>query len=128
MTKLDDLYAKLPSVMCKGLCHDSCSAVPISQVERDAIAKHTGRRVKVMADVPLDLPAKHYVIRPKHPDDLTCPYLQQKRCSIYSARPLACRMYGAVAGMRCPHGCTTSTEPLSDVQAHQIMEEVAKLR
>jgi len=70
----------------------------------------------------------HQVIRSKDPDDLTCPYLKQKRCSIHDARPLACRMYGTVAGMLCPHGCTTSGTPLSDAQAHQIMEEVAKLK
>lgn len=128
MTKLDDLYAKLPSVMCKGLCHESCSAIPIAPAEREAIAKHTGRRVKVLTDVAINGPVKHHILRPKDPADLICPYLKQKRCSIHQARPLACRMFGTVASMPCPYGCATSSEPLTDEQARAIMDEVAKVK
>jgi Fe-S-cluster containining protein len=128
MTKLADAYAKLPSVMCKGLCHASCGVVPIAPAEREAMAKHTGRRVKVMQDVVINLHAKHRVLRPKDPSDLTCPYLVRNRCSVHPARPLVCRMYGVVTGMPCPHGCVASSAPLTDEQAHVIIEEVANLK
>ena len=128
MTKLNDIYAKLPGVLCKGLCHESCGVVPIAPVEREAMAAFTGRKVKVMPDVVINLHAKHRVLRPKDSDDLTCPYLKQKRCSIHPARPLVCRMYGVVEGMPCPHGCVSSTKPLSDEEAHVIIEEIANLK
>ena len=128
MTKLDEIYAGLPSVMCKGLCHNSCGVVPIAPVERAAISTFTGRRVKVMPDVVINLNAAHRVLRPKDPDDLTCPYLKQKRWSIYPARPLACRMYGVVEGMRCPHGCVSSMKPLSNDEAAVVIDAVAALK
>lgn len=126
--KLDEIYARLPSVMCKGLCHDSCGVVPIAPAEREAMAKFTGRKVKVMPDIVINLHAKHRVLRPKDPSDLTCPYLKQNRCSVHPVRPLVCRMYGVVTGMPCPHGCVASSEPLTDEQAHVVIEDVAILK
>lgn len=128
LKKLEEIYAKLPGVMCKGLCHDSCGVIPIAPIERETIAVFTGRKVKVMPDIVIGLHQKHRVLRPKDMEDLTCPYLKQKRCSIHPARPLVCRMYGVVEGMPCPHGCVSSMKPLSDGEAHVIIESIANLK
>jgi Fe-S-cluster containining protein len=34
-----------------------------------------------------------------------CPLLVMGRCTAYEHRPLICRTFGSVEGMRCEHGC-----------------------
>ncbi len=92
------LYASVPSVPCKGLCHDQCTLIPVAKAEREAIADHTGRRVKTIPDM------QQAVMRPAD-DGLTCRYLKKSRCTIYEVRPMICRLYGAAEGLECPHGC-----------------------
>lgn len=125
--KLAEIYAKLPGVLCKGLCHDSCGVVPVAPAERAAIAEYTGRKVKVDPLIQIGLHAKHRVLRPKDSGDLTCPYLKNKRCSIHPVRPLVCRMYGVVAGMPCPFGCTASPRTMSDDEAMALAEDAANI-
>lgn len=128
MTKLDDIYAKLPQIICKGLCHDSCGLIPVAPIEREALVKFTGKKVKVIPEITIGLHQKHRVLRPKDPADLTCPYLKKERCSVHPARPLICRMYGVVEGMPCPHGCVSLMKPLNNEEAHDIIEAVANLK
>lgn len=40
-----------------------------------------------------------------------CPWFQNQRCQVYEARPLLCRLFGRIQGMKC-------NEP--DVQFTQI--------
>jgi len=35
---------------------------------------------------------------------IICPYVTEVGCAIYSQRPILCRLFGTVFGMRCPHG------------------------
>lgn len=45
-------------------------------------------------------------------DPLTCAWLTAGgQCSTYETRPLVCRLFGAVRGMRCPHGCRPQRWP-----------------
>ena len=125
---IEDIYAKLPSIICKGLCHDSCGIIPLSPKERERIAAFTGRRVKVIPDAIANLHPGHRLLRPSDADSLDCTYLKKKRCSIHAVRPLICRMYGVVAGMPCPYGCQPSAELVSDKRAEEIIEEVANLK
>ena len=97
MTTLRELYAAIPAVGCKGLCYDQCTLIPIDPAERSAIEEHTGRRVKTLPKMDL------LVMRTEA--DGTCRYLRRQRCSIYEARPMICRLYGAAEGLECPHGC-----------------------
>lgn len=124
--KLDAIYAKLPSVVCKGLCHDSCGLIPLAKAERDAIAEHTGRRVKTIPNVLVDLHSSHLLMRPAD-ESMQCRYLKKGRCSIYKVRPMICRLYGVAEGMPCPHGCS----PLRLVtrqEAHDLIKETAELK
>lgn len=91
--ELDALYAAVPAMQCKGLCHHSCSSVMMTEVERERIA------------------ARHGVTIPDGAFELgkpggRCPALNIfGRCAVYGDRPLVCRLWGAVPGMECPHGC-----------------------
>ncbi len=113
MTNLRELYAAIPGVACKGLCHDQCTVIPVAPAERAAIESHTGRRVKTlpMVDPPVMRPAA---------DGLTCRYLKRERCSIYEVRPMICRLYGAAAGLECPHGC----RPLAGLLSREVVSEL----
>lgn len=86
---LDALYAELPLLECKGLCHDSCGPVPMSRVEM-------GRAMKLHRRPALI-----------DPSTMACPLLVDNRCSVYAVRPMICRLWGLVDfdGMRCHHGC-----------------------
>jgi uncharacterized protein len=113
VTDLRELYSAVPAVACKGLCHDQCTIVPIAPAERAAIEAHTGRRVKTLPTV------EPPVMRPAD-DGLTCRYLKRERCSIYEVRPMICRLYGAAAGLECPHGC----RPLAGLLSREVVREL----
>lgn len=96
---LDDLYAQLPALECKGLCHDSCTSVDASELERRRIADAGGdigptmshRRLKALID------SGH---KPR------CPSLGPlNNCTIYQLRPFICRVFGMAEGLMCEHGC-----------------------
>lgn len=100
------VYASLPRIQCKGLCADACGPIGCSAREVDA-----------MLDAGVIPPGLRL-----HPTlGTTCSHLtDDKRCAIYAHRPLVCRLYGVVNGLRCPHGCKRDGAYLSLV-------EVAKL-
>jgi len=96
---LRKLYASLPSIECKGLCHHSCGPIGMSRLEVIHMEEANG------GPLPWHMPSDAVV------QAITCPLLAaDKRCSIYGSRPLICRAWGVVNDprMRCPHGCQTS--------------------
>lgn len=113
--RLDAIYATLPTIDCKGLCHDSCGVVPMSRVESRRILEREG-----MEKAP-----------PLVKDEegaWTCPLLTaDKRCRVYDIRPLICRLYGVVQGMQCPHGCAPSTL-LPDSEGGRLLRLVMEIR
>jgi hypothetical protein len=87
--KLEALYARLPTVQCRGLCFIACGPVPMTRLEADRMRK---------ADSGHRLPMIH--------EDVSCVYLtKNKRCSVYDVRPLVCRAWGTLKAMCCMHGC-----------------------
>lgn len=91
--ELRAIYDRIPKVNCKRKCGaEFCCSVfddgATHQIERDRVVQFYGDRP---------------------PRGLRCGYLESgtNLCSIYSMRPLICRLWGAVnmAQMRCPHGC-----------------------
>ena len=83
--QLDELYAELPKIDCRGLCAESCGPVPMGRVEWQRVCRAGGEREG----------------RP----DLVCPYLENERCSVYEVRPLLCQLWGVVETMPCLWGC-----------------------
>ena len=79
---LEVLYAQVPRLACKGLCHASCGPIGMSAAEEARIG-------------PVDV----------KPGTLECEKLVLGRCSIYAQRPMICRLWGVTEEMPCPHGC-----------------------
>lgn len=84
---LDDLYAQLPKLTCKGQCQECCGPIQMSRVEWDRIKGRVGHSPRART--------------------LTCPLLilSSGRCKVYAVRPMICRLWGVVEDMRCPWGC-----------------------
>jgi hypothetical protein len=100
VAELEQLYAQLPPLTCRGLCEDSCAQlVDAGPLERRRIAQR---------GVDLDAPTA----------DGACPALSHALggalCSVYEARPVACRLWGVAASMPCPHGCLPEGGRVSD--------------
>lgn len=101
------VWAKVPTIACKGLCAHSCGPVLMSNAEW-AVMRSNG----------LPAPVK---------DCLDCPALAWERCSLYDVRPLICRLWGVVDrdGMRCPHGCQPERW-LTDDEAHDLLTQMTR--
>lgn len=101
------LYKQVPAMRtCKGKCADSClSPFDVSPLERERIERLAGKRL-----VPGD-------------GCRACSMLTANgRCSVYGARPMACRMFGAAPFMACEHGC----EPERWLSMGEAIELIAR--
>lgn len=107
---VDDLYRKVPALHCKGLCEASCGIILLQESEYQAI-------VNRRPDFPTVTVA----------ETLTCPLLENGRCSVHDVRPLICRLWGAVKmrSFRCPHGCRPKRW-LSDAEGHALINEAIR--
>ena len=93
----------LPTFTCKKGCTSCCGSImPMTKYEYDAI-----KEKKVALGV-------------------ICPYITKTGCSIYTERPLICRMFGLVARMKCSHGCGSDVM-LSDEQEFELLKQMAGL-
>jgi Fe-S-cluster containining protein len=110
---LDDLYAAIPPTACKGLCWESCIAgVRAHPDEHERMRKLAENRPTVA--------------KVGHGQ---CRYLTlERRCSVYEARPLICRLYGAIENSQigCEHGCCD--EPLVEAESFELMKAYVLLR
>lgn len=113
---LRELYRELPTIACAGLCQQSCGPIEMTQVEFDLICRHLGRR------------PPHAIVEAGRgtvlllSPDLNCPLLSAAgRCLAYGVRPLICRLWGLVEGMRCPHGCRPHPRLLTVQEGFEFM-------
>ena len=125
---LDDLYAQLPALECKGRCHDACTIIDMSRLERERIANTTG------VNIPLPL----YPIRAMLADGKPrrCPALGPlNTCTVYEVRPLICRAFGMVVTnphtpsegpMMCDYGCIPDGV-LSHQEFVRVMMDIYRL-
>lgn len=105
---LEDLYAQLPRLECKGLCFDSCTAVDASELERERMRER---------GVELPMPLAHHRLQALIAVGKTprCPALGPlNTCTVYDVRPFVCRVFGMVRDpadtlargpMMCDYGC-----------------------
>lgn len=109
---LEDLYAAIPQTACKGLCWESCIAGVRAHPEEH-------RRMRNLAE------NRPTIAKVGHGQ---CRYLTlARRCSVYEARPLICRLYGAIdnALIGCEYGCCD--EPLTERESFPLMEAYVRL-
>lgn len=119
-SKLQTLYAKIPSIVCIGLCHPSCSIVPAAKIEIKRARKRLGGKNPFN---PMRTLGAIEVGETKIP---SCGALKDKRCSIYSARPAICRLYGVAEGLECSFGCVPKKK-LTKQEAHDLIREIEAL-
>lgn len=105
---LEELYAVLPSLECKGLCADSCTVIDASELERQRL-RERGIELGPPTDRWTVERLKGLIASGKTP---RCPALSPlNTCRVYEVRPLICRVFGMVLdprtgdGMMCEHGC-----------------------
>lgn len=122
---LHQLYGKLPSVNCKGLCWNSCGPIDLSTAERRRIVEWgveipvftEERSQRWAADEPLYCPALEH--NPELPGGVGC--------SVYNDRPLICRIWGVGEDdLACPHGCET-TGTLTHAEVMDLLMESFKI-
>ena len=111
MAKTDPIaaiYARLPKLECRGYCHIHCTGVPMSKEEYRRLKEAAGGQLTIV-------------------NGDRCSILDdQNRCSQYRHRPLICRLYGIVEGMRCPHGCRPEYF-LTDAEGRELMAEMERI-
>jgi hypothetical protein len=105
---LEELYAALPSLECRGKCAESCTPIDMSDVERARIQQAHGIRI----------PPRHETAGP------SCPALTSwGTCQVYTVRPMICRLWGIADSMRCPHGCRPATRWMPDQETMDLLLE-----
>ncbi|EOU1989674.1 hypothetical protein BFS06_11660 [Clostridium perfringens] len=73
---------------CKN-CGGCCGPVPINKAEKAIIEKYV---------------QKHKPLYNKHNNILECKFRMNGKCTIYTVRPVLCRIFGVVEGLDCPNG------------------------
>lgn len=107
---LDELYASLPAIECKGLCARSCGPVMCEPSE----ALRAGGKYKLLTLNGRTVAA--YEVDRK----LRCNLLRNGRCTAYDNRPTICRLWGIVETMPCLWGCQPE-RMLTDAEGREIL-------
>lgn len=107
LRKIRKLYSQIPDAGCKGLCWEACGPVPVARAERGIITMKHGGRVHSSMD---------------------CPYLVNRKCSVYEDRPMLCRLYGVTDDPRltCPFGCRPA-KMLTNAEANELLAQIEKI-
>jgi Fe-S-cluster containining protein len=118
---LHGIYASIPIAGCKGLCVDECSTIPVFPIELEQLEAVTGRKLPTIpgGDGLGGQLLGSEIGKP-------CPLLVMGRCSVYDHRPLICRAFGSVEGLRCPHGCRPA-ELVTNAAQYRNFERVSAL-
>lgn len=111
--RLAAIYARLPRLECWRLCQEACGPIAMFRPEWDRLVEFLMYEPK---------PTPDQVRR------LRCPLLDEAsgRCTVYSIRPMICRLFGLVERMRCPFGCVPERW-LSDQEARDLMDQVDRI-
>lgn len=131
--ELDRLYAMLPALECKGRCHDSCTAIDCSELERRRLAERGIELPNISPRLQLRLiMAKGEVTR--------CPALGPlNTCTVYDIRPMICRAFGLTMDprapgqfadfrgpMMCDYGCVPDAT-ISPGELNRLLSEIERI-
>jgi len=84
--RIDELRKRIPRFTCIVGCHDCCGPVTASSEE--------------VARLPVKSDVEHVAALA----DWNCPHLGAHGCTVYSERPLICRLFGTTPRLLCPNG------------------------
>lgn len=104
ITKIQELYEKIPSFECIKGCYECCD----NQIQY----------------------AKEEEIRAggfDYKGSRLCPHIKDGCCSVYENRAFICRIYGASEMMPCPHGCRPE-RLLTEEETKALFKEYLRLR
>lgn len=96
----DKIYRKIPDAGCTGLCHNTCTGIDATQLERDVMASR-GHPLPRGDALTQSREAIRTGVLPASCSALT----EDKRCAVYEDRPLICRAWGVTERLKCPYGC-----------------------
>lgn len=119
LTRLEEIYARLPTVECQGYCWNTCGGIDMSPLERERIEE---RGVRLPEDV-REWERQWLANLPVH-----CPALDRdtRRCTVYEVRPFVCRAWGVGRGeLACPYGCRVSGRRLRFSEVLKLQRDVA---
>ncbi len=121
-----DLYARIPSVTCKGLCghpHDGCCGpIACTATEAAILDGYDGVASPWLAlgDGVVHMDMDRLGI------GWNCPHLTlDGRCGAYEVRPLVCRLWGAIHALACSWGCQP-TRYMTNHEVTALFREVDK--
>lgn len=113
---IDELYATLPAIECKGRCYDSCGPIQMTSVERRRIRAGTGVDVKVTG-----------LAVEGGADMMRCSALTVlNRCAVYDLRPAICRLWGLTRAMQCSYGCVPEGGYMTERDGYLFLAAVAR--
>jgi len=104
--RLDEVYATLPAIECKGLCQESCGPIGMTPAEWQRLKEASG-------------------VEPSCDASLACSLLKDGKCSAYEARPAICRLWGVEESMPCEFGCKP-TRYLNRAEGYRFLDRVDK--
>jgi Fe-S-cluster containining protein len=97
---ISEVYDMVPEVACRGLCHNTCTSVDATALEREAIQDRHG------IDLGPAIPSAQLRRLDDRGELPRCAALSAvNTCRVYADRPLICRLYGAEESLPCEHGC-----------------------
>jgi uncharacterized protein len=99
-----------PPMQCDDGCGECCGVVPCTETEFQRVRRY----VVENGIIPTE-------------NELTCPLYQNGKCTVYTVRPLACRLFGHVVGMGCPHGYNTNIPERDAARMVRANGEVRRL-
>jgi Fe-S-cluster containining protein len=129
---LDDLYATLPALECKGRCSDTCTSIDASELER----RRLDARGVNLPDASATTRMRVHQMVGTTP---RCPALTSfNTCGVYDVRPFVCRAFGMVLDpgtptamiyrsvMMCDHGCVPDGT-ISVAQFVKVLDKIEVL-
>lgn len=105
--RLNALYKQIPTVECKGLCTIACANIHVTELEEHRLRVHAHQKLKTLPNG-------------------VCQFLKNDRCSIYSLRPMICRIWGVIRSLSCMHGCVPQ-KWLTFPEFHEIAKEIESI-
>lgn len=117
--ELNEVYAQIPDIGCRGLCADACGPIDMGPGER-------ARMRRAGVKIPTRAQAVQEVI--DSDGKWSCPALTaDDRCSARDVRPAICRIWGATEDLPCPYGCRPANgRLLTGAESYALLDAANK--